>query len=177
MGKVEVQFADPATFKGQKAAQTFKRQKNCCNDIIFALLFVANLVCVGWLAGYAHVEGKGFDHSIQSFSNVSEAMGNETVVLFGVDLGGTSVWKEGTSWLVREFALVERDVERNYDLMAMTGVVGLCLGLVWLQLLKRLTSCMVHLTLFLVVVLTAALGFVVYHYSEGCLVRFDSSSG
>lgn len=174
MGKVEVVFSDPAEFKGTKAAQTFKRQKACCNDSLCALLFVANLACiVGLFADFLYLkEDGGFTH-IEKMANATRLCTNETQVMFGLDMCETTPWKAATAWMSDEFQLVERDVMRNYDLMAVAGVIGLCLGLIWLQLLKRLTSCIVHATLFLVVVITGAFGYLVYHYAEGCLLHIN----
>ena len=61
------------------------------------------------------------------------------------------VYNKFTNWVENQLALVERDVQANFDVVAMVGVLGICIGIVWLQLLKRLTSFMVHLTMMLVV--------------------------
>jgi len=89
---------------------------------------------------------------------------------FGLRIDDTALWQKFTSWLVEESINVQRDVKANYDLMAMAGVVGICIGITWLQLLKRLTSFVVHLTMVLVVLAVTAVGFLFYRYSEGCLV-------
>lgn len=170
MGKVEVVFSDPESFKGQKAAQTFKRQNACCNDSLCALLFVANLVgLVGLFVDFLYLkEDGGFTH-IEKIANTTTLCTNETQIVFGLDVCETTPWKAATSWMSDEFVLVERDVLRNFDLMAVAGVIGLCLGLVWLQLLKRFTGCIVRLTLMLVVVISGCLGYLVFRYADGCL--------
>lgn len=168
-------------WKGSKAAQTFKRQSHCCNDPTFALVFLANLACLGWLGLWTFTEGGGVEGHLNRTSDLLAASGgrgeNGTVApdveFFGHNLGETELFEQFTQWLVDESINVKRDVQKNYDLMAMAGVIGICVGIMWLQLLKRLTSLMVHLTMMLVVVMVTAVGFLFFHYSEGCLVQVN----
>lgn len=168
---------EDAALKGSKAAQTFKRQTACCNDPIFAVLFLLNLAALGWLGVWTFAEGGGVEGHVNRtgalFRNVGNGSEAVDVTLFGHNVGETELFEEFTQWLVDESANVKRDVRKNYDLMAMAGIIGVCVGIIWLQLLKRLTSTMVHLTMMLVVVTVTALGFLFFHYSEGCLVEVN----
>jgi hypothetical protein len=172
MARVEgLALGDESEFQGSKSAQTFKKQTHCCNDSIFALIFLLNLVCICWLGAYTYAEGEGMDGHVERFANISATYTNAT--FFGVDLDDTAM-NELTNWAGKQLSLVERDVKSNFDVMAMAGVVGICAGVVWLQLLQRFTSCMVHLTMLLVVVMTTALGFLLNQYADGCLMKVQS---
>jgi len=107
------------------------------------------------------------------FRNVGNGSEVVDVTLFGHNVGEMELFERFTQWLVDESANVKRDVQHNFDLMAMAAVIGICVGITWLQLLKRLTSMMVHLTMMLVVVTVTAVGFLFFHYSEGCLVQVN----
>jgi hypothetical protein len=173
MVRVEGVVHSESDFKGRKAAQTFKKQTHCCNDSPFAVVFAINLCCIGWLAAYTFAEGGGLDGHMQRLAGTGNmsSTSNSTTVLFGVSLQDVGVYNKFTNWVENQLALVERDVQANFDGVAMVGVLGICIGIVWLQLLKRLTSFMVHLTMMLVVVMTAALGFLFFEYADGCLVH------
>jgi hypothetical protein len=181
MARVEEVKRDSAEgdgWKGStKAAQTFKKQSACCNDLPFALLFILNLACLGWLGLWTFTEGGGVEGHVNRtgalFRNVGNGSEVVDVTLFGHNVGEMELFERFTQWLVDESANVKRDVQHNFDLMAMAAVIGICVGITWLQLLKRLTSMMVHLTMMLVVVTVTAVGFLFFHYSEGCLVQVN----
>jgi choline transporter-like protein 2/4/5 len=166
-----------SALKGNKAAQTFKRQSACCNDPTFAVLFLLNLVCLGWLGLWTFEEGGGVEGHVNRtgalFLNPVNGSDAVDVTFFGHNVGEMELLERFTQWLVDESENVKRDVRKNFDLMAMAGVIGICVGITWLQLLKRLTSTMVHLTMMLVVVTVTGLGFLFHHYSDGCLVEVN----
>jgi hypothetical protein len=174
MARVEgVEPTESTDLKGSKAAQTFKKQSPCCNDLVFAVLFLANLFCLACLGLYTYSEGGGIEGHLNRTEDFVATFGNGTspeLTPFGLRIDDTALWQKFTSWLVEESINVQRDVKANYDLMAMAGVVGICIGITWLQLLKRLTSFVVHLTMVLVVLAVTAVGFLFHRYSEGCLV-------
>jgi len=174
MVRIQGLALEESEFQGRKAAQTFKRQTHCCNDSLFAVAFVLNLLCMGWLATFTWAEEEVMDKisSIGPFDNATlRPFDNAT--LLGFELEDT-VWEDLTVWVENQLALVQRDVRNNFDLVAMAGVVGICTGVIWLQLLQRFTSFVVHVTMLLVVVMTTALGFLLFKYADNCLVKVQS---
>lgn len=158
--------------------QSYRRSRCCCTDIPFALLFVVNLVILVWIAVYAIANGDGFEGDFLLLGKIQTLIngtaGNSSLTVGGFNLQHQPLWQQFCEWLLAQFALMERDVLRNWDLLLGMLLGGMLLGIIWLQLLKRATSCIVHVTLLLVVVVITLLGFVLFHYSRGCLVSLGS---
>ena len=108
-----------SALKGNKAAQTVKRQSACCNDPTFAVLFLLNLVCLGWLGLWTFEEGGGVEGHVNRtgalFLNPVNGSDAVDVTFFGHNVGEMELLERFTQWLVDESENVKRDVRKNFE--------------------------------------------------------------
>jgi len=141
-------------------------------DLVWAAVFALNVVALGYIMAYAFVEGDA-----ANLAKWQPQQLNGTFVVLGHDVSKLPSYNQWMEELSQQLSAVEGNLADNYDLLAVAFAVGLLLGIVWLQLLKRLTTCIVYLTLALVVMAVGGVGLLLSHYSQGCLVNLSSAIG